>query len=100
MNTAVQQPNDRANTTPSLRKMIHQAIAGYLSELGDQNHANLYDLVLAEIEDPLISEVLKFTHGNQSKTARLLGISRGTLRKKTQTIRYDLKLWWHRIYDQ
>ena len=43
---------------------------------------DLYDRVLAEVEAPLIRSVLKFTDNNQSKTAAILGMSRGTLRKK------------------
>ncbi len=39
-------------------------------------------MVLAEVEKPLIEMVLQLTNGNQSKAAIVMGISRGTLRKK------------------
>ena len=39
-------------------------------------------MVISEVEKPLIQMVLKLTNGNQSKAALILGISRGTLRKK------------------
>jgi Fis family transcriptional regulator len=38
--------------------------------------------VLAEIEAPLLEEVMLFTRGNQTRAANLMGINRGTLRKK------------------
>ena len=49
---------------------------------------NVYDLMLSCIEEPLFKAILNRTRGNQSKAAILLGISRGTLRKKLK--RYDL----------
>ena len=40
------------------------------------------DLVVHEIEEPLLRAVLEFTRGNQSRAAEVLGINRSTLRKK------------------
>ena len=42
----------------------------------------LYDLVLQEVERPLLETVMHFTHGNQTRAAEVLGINRSTLRKK------------------
>jgi Fis family transcriptional regulator, factor for inversion stimulation protein len=42
---------------------------------------NLYKLVLTEVEKPLLEIVLEYTNDNQSLAAKLLGISRNTLRK-------------------
>jgi Fis family transcriptional regulator len=42
----------------------------------------LYDLVLREVEEPLFRAALKHVDGNQSRAAVILGINRGTLRKK------------------
>jgi Fis family transcriptional regulator len=39
-------------------------------------------MVLEEVEPPLLRAVLRHTRNNQSKAARMLGLSRGTLRKK------------------
>ena len=39
-------------------------------------------LVLREIEEPLFRAVLDYASGNQSQAAVILGINRGTLRKK------------------
>src|SRR3989338_8741721 len=67
----------------SLQESVQQALQQYITTLDGQTPANLYDLVLAEVEKPLLQMVLKLTNGNQSKAAIVLGISRGTLRKKT-----------------
>lgn len=42
----------------------------------------LYELVLREVETPLLKEVLAWSDGNQSRAATALGINRATLRKK------------------
>lgn len=74
---------DMASVNPiSLQDSVNQALQQYVAKLDGQTPANLYSLVLAEVEKPLIEMVLKLTNGNQSKAAIILGISRGTLRKK------------------
>ena len=50
--------------------------------MDDQQETDLYELVLTEVEAPLIESVLEFTGNNQSQTASILGLNRGTLRKK------------------
>lgn len=66
----------------SLRNCTVNALEHYFAELGDSLPTNLYELVLAEVEAPLLEVVLQQTKGNQSKAAALLGLSRSTLRKK------------------
>lgn len=39
-------------------------------------------MVLNEVEVPLLEAVLSYTGGNQTQAAEVLGINRGTLRKK------------------
>lgn len=70
------------NIDPSLRNSVQQSLQHYFTQLDGQTPANLYNMVLAEVEKPLIEMVLQLTKGNQSKAAKILGISRGTLRKK------------------
>jgi DNA-binding protein Fis len=69
-------------TVERLGNAVEECLQQYFAQLDGQNPSNLYSLVLAEIEKPLIAMVLKLTNGNQSKAAKMLGISRGTLRKK------------------
>ena len=69
-------------TSKNLHACVKQSVERYFADLSGEPAGNLYDLVLAEIEKPLFEAVLKQTKGNQSKGAILLGLSRGTLRKK------------------
>ena len=39
-------------------------------------------MVLAEIEAPLLEEIMAYTRHNQTKASVMLGLNRGTLRKK------------------
>lgn len=65
-----------------LRTQAKMAIKGYLSQLNGNDVDDMYDLVLSEIEAPMLEEVMQYTRGNQTRAANLLGINRGTLRKK------------------
>ena len=42
----------------------------------------MHALVMSEVEGPLLEMVLEHTGGNQTRAADLLGMNRGTLRKK------------------
>lgn len=68
--------------TSSLRKDVERSLQQYFAHLGDESVTNLYDLVLTEIEVPLLKAVLNHTGSNQSKASIMLGLNRGTLRKK------------------
>ncbi len=67
----------------SLSSSIENHLKRYFDLHGDElPPAGLYDRILKEVELPLIALSLAATHGNQLKTAELLGINRNTLRKK------------------
>lgn len=68
--------------SPTLANSVEHAVVNYLDTLNDQKVTDLYDLVLSQVEAPLIESVLAFTDNNQSQTASILGLNRGTLRKK------------------
>jgi Fis family transcriptional regulator len=71
-----------------LRQNVQEAIRRYLEDMGQSQPECLYRTLMAEVEPPLIEEVLRYTQGNQSKTARILGMTRNTLRTKLH--RYDI----------
>lgn len=71
-----------AHKNQPLHDSVRQALESYFQQLKGQNPDNLYELVLAEVEVPLLEAVMEYTKENQSRAAILLGLSRGTLRKK------------------
>lgn len=66
----------------SLGALTDDALRRYLATLNGDRPAELYKLVLREVEKPLFRAVLDYAGGNQSEAAEILGINRGTLRKK------------------
>lgn len=74
--------HSQSSVPKPLRSSVKQAVNKYLKELDSEEIKDLYELVLAEIEAPLLEEVMTYTRGNQTKAANLMGINRGTLRKK------------------
>jgi Fis family transcriptional regulator len=68
-----------------LRTHAERALHDYFSSLNGYRPAHLYDLVLREVEEPLLKAVLDYTEGNQVRAAGILGINRGTLRKKLRS---------------
>lgn len=73
---------NQATTQASLPESVRESLKTYFAKLEGQTPSDLYGMVIAEVEKPLIEMVLQLTNGNQSKAAKILGISRGTLRKK------------------
>ena len=68
-----------------LCKHTEDALDQYFAALNGDRPGDLYDLVIGEVERPLFQAVMDFTDGNQSQAAGILGINRGTLRKKLRT---------------
>jgi Fis family transcriptional regulator, factor for inversion stimulation protein len=66
----------------SLSLAVDDAVGNYLAVMDDQPVTDLYDLVLAQIEAALFERVLRHTQKNHSQAALILGLNRGTLRKK------------------
>ena len=65
-----------------LRECVRMALDAYLAQLDGDDPSDLYRLVLNEVEAPMLESVLTHTGGNQTRAAEVLGINRGTLRKK------------------
>ncbi len=74
-----------SNTRKPLRKHTEDALKQYFKSLNGDRPGDLYDLVMGEVEEPLFRAVMDYTQGNQSQAAGILGINRGTLRKKLKT---------------
>ena len=62
----------------------------YFAQLDQKNMPiDVYQLVLNEVELPLLNAVMKFANNNQSQASRILGINRTTLRTKLK--KYNIK---------
>ena len=62
----------------------------YFAQLSQKNMPiDVYQLVLNEVEPPLLNAVMKFANNNQSQASRILGINRTTLRTKLK--KYNIK---------
>lgn len=72
----------------SLSQAVETSVSNYLIAMQGQDLTNLYDILLQEVEAPLLTVVMRQTAFNQSRAAKMLGLNRGTLRKKLK--RYDL----------
>ncbi len=69
-----------------LREHVRLAVKDYLGRLGTDEVSNLHDMVINEVERPLIQAVMEQCGHNQSKAAHMLGLSRSTLRKKMTSL--------------
>lgn len=67
-----------------IRACVTETLRTYFRQLNGHGCEGLYKLVLAEVEQPLLEAVMEYCGGNQTRASQLLGINRGTLRKKLQ----------------
>ncbi|MGE0116078.1 MAG: DNA-binding transcriptional regulator Fis [Steroidobacteraceae bacterium] len=74
--------NGHGHAAVPLRTQTAAALDSYFSHLNGDRPGHLYELVLREVEEPLFRAVLNYVDGNQSRAAEVLGMNRGTLRKK------------------
>jgi len=74
-----------SNHNKPLRKHTEEALNRYFKSLNGDRPGDLYEFVMGEVEEPLFKAVMDYTDGNQSQAAGILGINRGTLRKKLKT---------------
>ncbi|MSR10954.1 MAG: DNA-binding transcriptional regulator Fis [Gammaproteobacteria bacterium] len=78
-------PEQTETVTPqetSLRTEVDKALFRYFQHLEDAPVTDLYQMVMSEVEAPLMQAVMRYTGNNQSKASILLGLNRGTLRTK------------------
>lgn len=83
-------PESNTEKSFSLYESVRTAVQNHLKGLPQESTPNnLYELVLAEMEIPLFEKVLEYTNGFETRTAKILGIARGTLRTKLKQYNID-----------
>ncbi len=61
---------------------VKRAVSQYFDDLSGEPSSDLYAMLLANIEKPLLEVVMQRAGGNQTRAALWLGLNRNTLNKK------------------
>jgi Fis family transcriptional regulator len=57
-------------------------VCNIIERSGDKSPANVYRAMVDQLEKPMLMQMMKYTFGNQSACAVMLGLNRATLRTK------------------
>jgi len=75
-------PNKRERRKEPLRQTVGSCLDRYFADMSDHDLTDVYQMVLDQVEPGLLETVMQHAEGNQTRAAEMLGINRGTLRKK------------------
>jgi len=75
----------------SLEGIVDIKLRGSFTNMEKMESGDVYNMVLEQVERPLICFVLEKTRGNQVRAADILGINRNTLRKKITELGIEVK---------
>jgi two-component system nitrogen regulation response regulator GlnG len=79
--------NESEKNACGLGQVVAQHIKAYLvAHEGQMPASGLYKRILTEVEKPLLISILDAVNGSQVKAAKILGLSRNTLRKKIEEL--------------
>ena len=79
----------KQETREPLRECVREAMEHYFNQMSDHDISGLYQMVISEVEQPLLESVMEQNRGNQSKASKMLGMSRSTLRQKLALYNLD-----------
>ncbi len=82
-------PAQNTTTVAPLHDQVRATMKNYFQHLNGYSASGLYQMVLSEVEPPLLETVMDYAGGNQTRAAEILGISRSTLRKKLALYELD-----------
>jgi Fis family transcriptional regulator len=68
----------------NIEQCVRESLDGYFRDLDGSPPHDIFEMVIACVEKPMLEIVLEQAGGNQSLAAEYLGINRNTLRKKLQ----------------
>jgi len=74
--------NKSIENNNTLRDCVEATLVNYFAQLDGAPVTDVYQLVLTEVEAPLLEQVMKYTRNNQTKASVMLGLNRGTLTTK------------------
>jgi Fis family transcriptional regulator len=75
-------PTNRERRKQPIRRSVQSALELYLGDLNGHEVNDIYHVVMNEVEPAILDVIMNHVQGNQTHAAELLGINRGTLRKK------------------
>ena len=73
--------------TNELSDSVKRSLERYFKDMDGEKPTSIYEMVLKNVEKPMIETVLGKANGNQTLAAEMLGINRNTLRSKMQQLR-------------
>lgn len=71
-----------SKSPPNIADCIEKNLAQYFYDLEGQQAHDVYNMVLVQVEKPMLQFIMRKSLNNQSKASAMLGINRNTLRKK------------------
>ena len=85
------QAEDGKGEELSLEGIVDLKLRGSFTNMERMESGDVYNMVIEQVERPLIRFVLEKTRGNQVRAADILGINRNTLRKKITELGIELR---------
>jgi Fis family transcriptional regulator len=70
-----------------IAECVRKSLEKYFKDLDGERPRTVYEMVLKNVEKPMIEVVLDYADGNQTVAAKWLGINRNTLRKKIELLK-------------
>ena len=81
--------NKQPKKNGCLSDNVREAMDRYFNDLDGHEPSDLHELIMSQVEKPLIESVMTNTRGNVSRAAQLLGLNRATLRARLQKYGLD-----------
>jgi two-component system nitrogen regulation response regulator GlnG len=85
------EPHVKGARFKSLDELWEEKLKTFIDKGDCLKMKDLYDLIIRQVERPLLRFVLEKTNGNQVKASEILGINRNTLRKKLTELEMDAR---------
>ena len=87
------QKRKKTKATPAVKdkclsECVSDAMNKYFKDMDGHEPVDLHDLIMSQVEKPLIESVIENSRGNISRAAQALGLNRATLRNRMQ--KYDI----------